>query len=305
MATEAVHMTALHESVHGAVEPVAGEVTSVVRRHRSLARFGAVLVDLAYFERFPIAFARYVAGAPQARSAWGDTFHEKGPTQLLEALLRRVRDGRASAQAGGPGREQVLAVCLGLASHLAVDVVSHPLVHRIAHVRSHALGTSEAQEHQVIEKFQSAIFHERYHGRDLLGRSIYFDYLDVPALEMINDDRFWRLLSECMRESLGRAPMRDEMRAWARGYRQYARIVSSPMGRLVATSRAKEEAFDVLYRGKDFNYDDVFDEARSRSRAYVEAAYAYGHGDVDRDDLEAAIPRQTPDPVHENGIWIP
>lgn len=305
MATEAVHMTALHESVNGVVDPVAGEVMSVVRRHRSLARLGAVLVDLAYFERFPIAFARYVAGAPQARSAWGDTFHERGPNELLEALLHRVRDGRASHAAGGPGREQVLAVCLGLASHLAVDVVSHPLVHKIASLRSRALGTTETQEHQVIEKFQSAIFHERFLGRDLLGRSSFFDYLDVPALEMLNDDRFWRLLSESMREAMGHSPTREEMRTWAKGYRQYARIVASPMGRLVATTRAKEEAFDVLYRGKDFNYDDVFDQARARSRAYVEAAYAYGRGDVDLDDMEATIVRHEANHPHEHGIWIP
>lgn len=299
-------MTALHESVHGTSDPVAGEVMGVVRRHRSLARFGAVLVDLAYFERFPIAFARYVAGAPQARSVWGDRLHDRSPNELLEALLRRVRDGRSSVSYGGPGREQVLAVCLGLASHLAVDVVSHPLVHRIAHVRSKALGTTEVQEHQTIEKFQSAIFHERFLGRELLGRSAFFDYLDVPALEVVNDDRFYRLIADAMRETMGVAPTRDEMRTWARGYRNYARIVASPMGRLVAPHHAREEAFDVLYRGKDFNYDDVFDDARARSRAYVEAAYAYGRGDVDREDLVATIPKSDDEShSHAHGIWIP
>ncbi len=306
MATEAVHITALHESVLGERTLSAGEVMSVVRRHRSLARLGAVLVDLAYFERFPTAFARYVAGVPQARSPWGDKLHEAGPTELLEALLTRVRDGRASVSRGGPGREVVLAVALGLASHLAVDVVSHPLVNRIAKIRARALGTTESQEHQVVEKFQSAIFHERFYGRDMLGRSSFFEYLDVPAVELLQDDRFFALLSSAMREVLGSAPRREEMRAWAKGYRQYARVISSPLGRLVAPARAKEEAFDVLYKGKDFSYDSVFDEARGRSHDYVEAAYAYANGDIDHDELLVTIPRQSIDHPHEHaGVWIP
>ena len=303
MAAEAVHMTALDESVLGPRVPTAREVSSLVERHRSLARFGAVLVDLAYFEGFGSVALRHITGLPPARSAWGDRFHN-GPTELLFALLRRVRDGRASELRGGPGKERVLAVAMGLASHLAVDVVTHPLINRIADARAKTLGTSEATEHQIVERMQSVVFHERFLGRNIFGRNAFYEHLAIPAHEVIDDDRFWRLLESALVESFGRAPSRFEVRAWARGYRQYARVLGSPLGRLLVTESDKEEAQDVLYRGKDFDFDDVFKLAEKKSTEYVESAYAFARGDIGENVLQLDVPVQSIDHPIIGSPWI-
>lgn len=295
MAAEGVHMTALEESVLGPSRPVAREVSSLVERHRSLARLGAVLVDLAYFENFGSMVIRHLAGTPQIGSAWGDRLHKAGPQRLLEALLVRVRDGRASDTRGGPGKEPVLALAMGLSSHLAVDVVTHPVIEVIAGARSRALGTTISVEHERVERLQSALFHERFFGRDLFARQAWFSYVDVPGVEWFNDARFSHLLLDAMREAFGTAPSQTELRAWARGYRNYARVLGSPLGKVLVTDKAKDEAREVLYRGPGFDYDDLFRDAERASTAYVETAYAFGRGDVDSEELERVIPIQSID----------
>ena len=277
---EAIHLTALHETVLSPSDPPLGEVVSVVRRHRKLARFGAVLVNLPYYDAYAQTLARRALGIARPPSRWGEMLHRTGASErVLAALLTRVRDGRASWGAGGPGGDEVLAVALGHASHLAVDDIAHPMIHRIARARSRALGTTEDREHELVETTQSAIFHERYHGRDAIGTARLLAELDVEARDIVEDDRWWRLIAGVMTEAFREAPSRGELGRWVRGYRQRALLLASPLGRLVAPRGAREEAFEALYLNRSFDFEALFMEAQRASKAKVEEAYALGRGD--------------------------
>jgi hypothetical protein len=300
MATESVHLTALADSVlgtgGGAPRPTAGEIASLVDRHRSLARLGAVLVDQPYFEALPRSVLRYVTrGRAPAESTWGDRLHAVEPQRLLEALLARVADGRAEDGRGGPGRERLLAVALGLASHLAVDVVTHPVVNRLARARAAALGTTEREQHSHVEKWQALLLHERTLGRRALGAPPMRAHLDVPARAALADDRLARALRDALREAYGAAPPLADLRAWASGYAQYAALLGTPAARLYAPARERDEARALFFDAPSVDYPRTFARACALSTRYVETAYARARGDLDDDALRRAIPRQSID----------
>jgi hypothetical protein len=287
MAAEAIHLTALEEAAFGASDPLPGEVLGFVRRTRGPARVGALLADLANFDH-PIHALRPF-GLWRGFSRWGRTLQRRGSNDLLDALLARIRRGAAAYERGGPGTEEALAFALGYATHLVVHDVSHPLVEPAAQARARLLQTSESVEHQRIDTLQWAIFQSRYHGADRLGTPGLFDELNVPGEALLADDRWWRLLYSASQEAFGHAPERTRMLAWMRGYRRYVRLLASPLGKLVATPQAREEAYDVLYARPDFHFDDVFAIARQRSRHVIETAFACGRGYLDPAALHACF----------------
>jgi hypothetical protein len=310
MATEGVHLTALDMSVFGgtgdAPRPTAGELVSLVTRHRSLARLGAVLVDLPYFESLPRSVLRYLArGLAPVESPWGDRLHAASPQRLLEALLARVADGRADEARGGPGRERLLALALGFASHLAVDVVTHPVVNRLARARAAALAshpwraTTEREQHAHVEKWQALLLHEHDLGARVLGTPRMRAHLDVPLRAAFRDDRLVRTLRAALAEAYGDAPTRAELRAWATGYAQYAALLGMPVARLYAPEREREEARALFFEAPGVDYLDTFRRACALSTRYVETAFAHCRGDLDLDTLRATVPHQSIDVPRE------
>lgn len=273
MPAEAVHLTALYESTLGTFDPLPREISSLLVRHKHLARFGAVLVELGYFEASAPAMLRRVLGLGARPSGWGARIHRAAPHRLLDALLSRVQDGRADHDRGGPGRDAALALALGCASHLAVDRVAEPMIDNVARARARILRTDEDEERRRVEKFQWVLFQQRYFGRDLLGHASLAGELDVPVTALVDDDRVWALVSGALREAVGASPARSEVRAWARAYRSYVQMLASPMGRLFVPERAREDAYDIFYRNGSIDFDQVFGDARKASRALVEATY--------------------------------
>jgi len=182
-----------------------------------------------------------------------------------------VHDGRASFARGGPGRDAVLALALGLASHLAVDEVTHPVSDRLAQARAHARQTSARDEHHLVEGVQSVLFHAEAADPRLA------DPRRVAAAEIERDGRFVRLLAEAIGEATSVTPPAVLLTRWLRGYARAALVAGSPLGRLVGPSRELRELRAVVYRGPGVDFEQVFADAERASREAVERAFVAAH----------------------------
>jgi hypothetical protein len=271
---EGIHLSALID----AAAVADGEAARLLRVHDAEARLGALLVDLPYFERFPVELVRYVARRPPRPSPWGDLLHRAAPARVGLALVRGARDARRPAW---------IALALGYLSHVAVDSALHPLVNRLARARAAATGASEGAQHREVEKFQSVLFHERRMGVDLMGTRALERYIAIAGARLLSDGELVAFVDGALRAAIGQAPARGAWRAWATGYAQYTRVLGSPLGRLPAPPAAKARERAALYVEPAFERE--YTRAVERARGYVAA----GLSAVERDDegaFFAAVP---------------
>lgn len=258
-------------------------------RRDDAARFGAILADLPYFDRYVAEVVRYVAGIPARASAWGAQVHDGGAVALLDALLaiaRRERD------------PDLAAIALGLASHCAIDRALHPLINALA--RRHRGGRNHDASHREVEKFQSVCFHERYLGVDTMGTAAITGYL---AIQLADPRRLAGPLGARLREAWGTAlgPLpAAELDRFARGYRAHTRLLGSPLGKRVAPPAARAAAGHYL-AGPWGAFEPLLAAAIARSVAVVNAAGVVLEAD-DRDlaaaraALAALLPAGSIDP---------
>ena len=279
MPAEAVHLSALQDSA----PLVAAEAARALGAHPGAARLGAVLVDLPYFERFPIELAGYVLRRPPRPSAWGDRFHRAAPSRVGFELLRAAR------ATSGPERAPLLALALGYVSHCAVDWTLHPLVNRLARARAQRLGSTEGVEHREVEKFQSVLFHTARFETEFMGSPTLRRHISVDAGALLVDAGLHSAIDRALHAALGDAPTRASWRAWARGYAQYVGVLSSPLGRLIATAPQRARVREELYEAPAVPARHA--EAVARSKAYIDAAFAaFEAGLTDFDEYRRAIP---------------
>lgn len=290
MPAEAIHLTALREAMASpALAPAARR--RLVRRDDA-ARLGAVLPDLAYFDRYVAEVIRYVAHVPPRPSPWGAAIHHGGAIALLTSLLtlaRRERD------------DELAAIALGLASHCAIDRALHPLINALA--RTYPTGSHDAS-HREVEKFQSICFHERYLGRDAMGTPVITRYVSIRLTEGL-DDRLSRLLRESWAAALGAAPGARELNRFVRGYRAHARLIGSPLGKRLAPPAVKDAARPRYLHGPWGTFESLLEEAVAASLAVIEDANAVldaSAADLDRacGSLAARLPAGTIDPQGEH-----
>jgi hypothetical protein len=263
MPAEAVHLTALAEALASPrMDPA---LRRLAAREHDAARLGAIAPDLPYFRRFPAQVARYAVGLPPAHSPWGALLHGRGPIEALEALLLDARGSRDSGLA---------AFAVGLASHAFLDRVLHPLVNALALANGVRRGKSLMSAHLEVEKFQSILFHERYHGRDLMGTERLAREIAVPLAPRVAGHPVGRALRRALAGSFGAGPSAGELRDWGRGYQAYTALLGSPIGRTLAPERAKARARPVFAEGPWGRFEALLAEATERSIDVLEAAYA-------------------------------
>lgn len=284
MAAEAVHLSALADGV--GLPGLPGQLRALLSPGRGLeaARLGAVLVDLPYFKSFPVAATRYFLGKPQPPSAWGDAFHERRPVAVGRGMLAEV-----SALRGAGDRERadrLLALALGYFSHLAVDYATHGLINDLAAARASRGGAQSAHHHE-IEKYQSVLFHEQRNGFDFMGLRHLSRYIGVDARLLLDDPVLLPAFQRAVAGALGDAPSRLELRAWARGYAQYAWLLGTPVGKTLAPEDKKRKERARVFETPTFHYADVFGAAVARVGRYFETIWAAaGGGPFD----DAAVP---------------
>ncbi|MBI4509352.1 MAG: hypothetical protein HY698_06925 [Deltaproteobacteria bacterium] len=301
MPAEAIHISAYLDSVGPAAHGVPGRLRSFLAdpAKERAARLGAVLVDLPYFNRFPLAVARYFVNLPQAKSTWGAIFHRQAPALVGRSLLTLARD--EGALRGSPEGELLLALALGYHSHVALDTQVHPLVNALARPRAAALGRPEMSEHHDVEKYQSIFFHEDRFGREFMGTSDLTRYISIDSALLM---RLAPLINRALRVSLAREPKRAEWRRWARGYGQYGWTLGSALGRAFAPAEAKIEWRPRVYTAVDFPRH--MEAATQRSRGYLDAAWSYVIGDADEAALgQVVLEGCIDDPPPENVLPLP
>jgi Zinc dependent phospholipase C len=257
MPAEGIHLTALREAMASPALSPAARKRMV--RHADAARLGAIFVDLPYFHRFTNEVLRYVMGFPAKPSVWGQTLHDGGAVDLLSALIdvaRRERD------------DTLGAIALGIASHCAIDRGLHPLINALA--RKHVAGKNHDASHREVEKFQSICFHEDYMGRDMMGTPEITSYLAIRLAEGI-PERVVVLALEAWRRAMGTAPESVELVGYVRGYRTHTMLLGSPLGKRLASARAKAEAVPRYLEGTWGAFPDLLQAAvgsmRRRSKA--------------------------------------
>jgi hypothetical protein len=237
---------------------------------RELGRLGSLVIDFPYFAQFPLGVLRYLFKRPTALSPWAKALHFSTPVAVAHALLDHVRRLRSQASSRQHG-EEVLALCLGYVSHLAVDRTLHPLVNQLARERAGKVGGDPAHHHTDVEKFHSVLFHEARLGFDFMGRRELFDHIAVDAHAVHRETHLKEALCTGLQRALGKTPSRVELRDWATGYRQYAALVSSPLGKLLAPEAAKRSMQAQVYQGSWGTFPEYYERAVANSREVLEA----------------------------------
>jgi hypothetical protein len=248
MPAEAIHLTMLETAISRATPPVRQLFST--NRLRGAARSGALLVDLPYFGGLRRTLMRYALRFPSAPSPWAKTFHHRAPVGLLASLLEQSRAlmTRDSVKDSG---EWLRAFSLGYLTHIVADRAMHPTINRLARQRRRALGRGTlARLHQDVEKVQSVVFHGERLRRDLLGTSELVPFLTIDSAPLSAGGEITHGLSRACTKALGETPARAEVRRWSRGYSEYVRLLSGPLGRVVVSRRERDEqrhwAYDAV-----------------------------------------------------------
>jgi hypothetical protein len=278
MPAEGIHQTALREA---AAHPrLAAGARRCLVRDEDAGRLGAVLLDLAYFDRYLEEVLRYAARRPPRPSRWGDVVHAQAAVPIVLAMLRAARRARSP---------RLAAVGLGLASHAAIDRQLHPLINALA--RQHADGLTHDAAHREVEKFQSILFHEEYFGRDRMGTPGIARLVQVPMRDLFADPLVAGAVAAAYGESMAEAPGVRTLAAMGRGYEQHSAILASPLGRRLAPPREKERAQPKFLHGAWGTFAGVLKVAVDASVEVLDRAWAvFEAGDgVEATEAEAAL----------------
>lgn len=261
MPAEGVHLTALREAAALAAPPLRRALV----RWDDAGRLGAVLLDLAYFDRYAEEVARYALRLPPRASRWGDAIHTQRAVEILLALLGEARRSRSA---------RVAAIALGVASHVAIDRQLHPLINALA--RAHGERADPGAAHREVEKFQSILFHERYFGEDRMGSPGIVRLVQVPARELVADDEVGPALVAAFGALAadGRPPTQADLAGLARGYEQHATLLGTPLGKTLARPADKARAVPRYLEGSWGRFEALLEAAVTRSVEALERAWA-------------------------------
>lgn len=270
MPVEAIHLSAFADSLERSSAPAhltRGQL-------RELGRLGSIVIDFPYFANFKFGVVRYLFKQPTALSPWAKALHFTTPVAVAHALLEHVRRLREHASTREQA-DEVLALCLGYVSHLAVDRSLHPLVNALARERAAKVGGDPDHHHTDVEKFHSVLFHEARLGFDFMGRRELAEHIAVDARAIHRDVHIASALSSGLQRALSKTPSAAELRDWASGYRQYVALVSSPLGKLLAPEAAKRDMHGQVYVGTWGDFPARYELAVEQSRLVLDATMCW------------------------------
>ncbi len=274
MPAEGVHLTALREAV--ASPSLCDDARRAVTRFEDAARLGAILPDLAYFDRYAEEVARYALRATPRPSRWGSEIHDGAAISIVVSLARQAQRTRSL---------ELAALALGAASHAALDRLLHPLVNALA--RRFAGGRSHDAAHREVEKFHSICFHERYFGQDRMGTEGIVRLTQVPFRDLFARPRVRHALVAAFASALPKPPTEQQLWSLGRGYEWHVRVLGSPLGKLLASDAEKAMARPKFLVGAWGRFDQVLERACQLSLPVLEAVWRVSSSD-DR-QLEGAL----------------
>jgi hypothetical protein len=291
MPAEGIHITSFREATTSS--RLATDARRAVMRFEDAGRLGAVVMDLPYFDRYAEEVVRYAARLKPRASPWGAIVHEGAAVPIVYELAKAAHRSRSL---------ELAVLALGAASHAAIDRVMHPLVNALA--RRHHGGRDHDAAHREVEKFQSICFHEAYFGEDRMGTDGIVRLVRVPFSDLLARPEVARAVQAAYAAAIPSGPSERDLSRMGRGYEQHARLIGSPVGKLVASEREKEEAVPKFLKGPWGAFDEVLHRAIERSVAVLERTWAVFEAEEGQvaarfAELEAVLPPGSIDDLGE------
>lgn len=260
MPAEGIHITAFREAL--ASQALPSDARRACIRYEDAGRLGAVLPDLPYFDRYAEEVLRYATRRTPRPSPWGSALHDGAAIPIVYELCQ---------EALRTAKLELAALALGAASHAAIDRMLHPLVNALA--RAHADGRTHDAAHREVEKLQSICFHQSYFGTDRMGTDGIVRLVRVPMRELFENPTLKQAVSRAFQAALPCPPSTAELIRMSNGYEQHARLIGSPVGRLVASEAEKEMARPRFLFGAWGDFATLLEEAVAHTIPILAAAW--------------------------------
>lgn len=260
MPAEGIHLTALGEAA--VRDGLSTAARRAIARYRDASRLGAIALDLPYFDRYREEVVRYAAGLSPRESSLGADVHGGGAIDIVLSVVELARERRS---------DDLAALALGLASHVAIDRQLHPLVNALA--RAHAGGRSHDAAHREVEKLQSICFHETYLGSDRMGTAGITRLVEVPVRELLANASISGVLEAAYAKASKSPPSVKDLKRMGQGYEEHAALIGSPLGRLLASTEEKDRARPKFLQAAWGSFEAILELAIAASVEVLDVAY--------------------------------
>ncbi|MBI2875663.1 MAG: zinc dependent phospholipase C family protein [Candidatus Tectomicrobia bacterium] len=287
MPTTMVHIAFIEEL--GREDRVEAPLRSLIAGHVSQAKLGAVFPDLQYYENFFRLLARYLLKLPLPFSPWSYLFHSKAPATLGRTFLEVLK--KEPVKEGG---ESKLAFIAGYFSHLALDITLHPPVWSLSQ-REGRSDLHAKEIHTTCERYQGLLYHQHLYGYDIAGRPLVREKIQLlPVGRRRLDPALYDLFRKACLELFSRAPCPGEFRNWIRGIHLYARILSSPLGKIEGLRGQTDSLRQRYFENEGFSFLEYYRRAKEVAIGYLNAAYRYWQEEEISEGLRRGFLEQVP-----------
>jgi hypothetical protein len=240
--------------------PIPAPFAHAIAAHPRYARYGAMALDMPYYGNMAVMAIRYGLNRPAEFRAWGKRIHDEGGAVPIYArLCARVLEP-------SPVPEQArLAILAGVASHIALDVAQHDLVHYIARHEAARGNGDESFHHRYAEKFHSMFFHLDRFGRDLIGSPRWRELTklspDASLLWRRHEPGVTKLWLSALADHYGDAPSIRQWTEWLRNFIHFGFLTSGYMAARNTRLYSTPENRRIYYSNDLFHFPDHMDAA--------------------------------------------
>jgi hypothetical protein len=221
MAGTLLHITIADAAIETGV--VQAPFRDIVMKWRDDFHLGAVIVDLPYYEHFVRRGLLMALTGELGYDAMGQLLHLRNPSDFSRVLLDEAKS------------EADRVFALGSLTHLATDLVFHPVVEQ--RVLDTADGTRDlGRLHKCIEDALDILAHEHLVGHAGIGRPYAWRLLSL------NPKSRWTEMFQIASKRLhGVSPTRRRLHRWLRALRMFGYLHCSSGFPWVATGSAPDD----------------------------------------------------------------
>lgn len=287
MPTTMVHTTFIEEL--GREDRIEASLRSTIARHPEQARLGAIFPDLQYYENFFRLLTRYLLKLPLPFSPWSYLFHAKAPATLGRTFLEVLKKEPVKENL-----EPKLAFIAGYFSHLALDTMLHPPVWTLTQREGHS--DLHAKEiHTICERYQGLFYHQQIYGYDITGSSFLREKMRLlPAGHRRLDGALYHLFQKACLEVFSRYPSQRQFHNWIRGIQLYARILSTPLGKVEGLRGRESSLRHRYFENETFSFLEHYQKANEVAIVYLNAAYRYWQEEEIFEEIRRGFLEQIP-----------
>jgi hypothetical protein len=287
-----LHLTFVSLLPDAAIPAPFARAIALAPRH---AQLGAMALDLPYYDNMALMALRYGLNRPAELRPWGRRLHDAGAAALVYARLcaRVRRPGGGARSLPAPAR---LALVAGVASHLALDVALHDLVHFIARREAARGAHDESFYHRLAEKFHSMFFHLDRFGADLIGSPRWLERTKLtPGASLLwrrHDPAVADLWLGALADQFGEAPTLAEWSGWLRSFVQFGWLTSGALAARNTRRYSTPANRRTYYSNDQFHFPDHLAAAVALAERILTLTARHLESGRDDDDARAAFVRE-------------